>query len=97
MAKNESIKPAAPEMEERRELAKSANYEVFQLAQVLRATIAAGEGSSVDTDLAMRGICTRLAHLSDIVAEFLSDEDELTSLTELRSRLGVNAQGAANG
>lgn len=72
------------------EVARQATHEVHQLASFLRASVVKGAVGS-DGDLAVRGICTRLMMLSDIVFESILADDQLADLGQLSCRLGVEA------
>lgn len=81
-------KLSASEREAYRRLAAEANLEIYQLALTvckLMDECSTGWGS----ELAIRGMCTRIADLTNIVFGAYLSDDELTEINQVRCELGT--------
>jgi hypothetical protein len=88
MANRKTLPPT--EAQAMREIALDANFEVLQLAKVLRKLIEDRDAGAEIATVA-RGILTRIGDLSDIVFEaVLKEGDDREDLPTLRRKMGMD-------
>ena len=84
-----NLTESVPSQENIEEIARSANFEIWQIAKVLRKMMAE-MNMTWEGDLAARGMLIRIQDLTDILyGALLNPPDERLSEAELAQKLGV--------